>query len=119
MYRIIGGDQREYGPISAEEIRSWAREGRVNGDTRARAEPDGPWQMLRAFPEFADAFASGGSAPTLRSLGGGGPGTLATATTARGQRLDLGECLGRAWRLYISNWGLLFISTLLVTVLEI
>jgi len=30
MYKIIGTDQKEYGPISAEEIHRWISDGRIN-----------------------------------------------------------------------------------------
>ena len=59
MYSIIGGDQREYGPVTAEEIRQWIADRRANGRTLAKAE-GGPWKPLSTFPEFADAL---GAAP--------------------------------------------------------
>ena len=33
MYKIIGTDGRPYGPVSAEEIRRWIAENRVNAQT--------------------------------------------------------------------------------------
>ena len=36
MYRIIGGDGREYGPISLDQMRQWIAEGRVNAQTSCR-----------------------------------------------------------------------------------
>lgn len=58
MYRIIGGDGREYGPVSDAQVRAWVAEGRANADTRA-IEPGGEWRPLSAFAEFADLFAAG------------------------------------------------------------
>ena len=29
-YTIIGGDTKEYGPISADDVRQWISEGRLN-----------------------------------------------------------------------------------------
>lgn len=63
MYKIIGADQKEYGPVTAEQIQQWIRDGRVNAHTQARLEPDGNWQPLSAFPEFAGALQPGGAAP--------------------------------------------------------
>jgi hypothetical protein len=63
MYKIIGADQKEYGPVTIDQIRQWIRDGRVNAHTQARSESGGQWQPLSAFPEFADAFAAG--APTM------------------------------------------------------
>lgn len=53
MYRIIGTDGRQYGPISAEEIRRWFAENRVNAQTLAQAENSPEWKPLYSFPEFA------------------------------------------------------------------
>ena len=36
MYKIIGGDEREYGPVTPEQLRLWISEGRVNARTKAR-----------------------------------------------------------------------------------
>lgn len=63
MYKIIGADQKEYGPVTIDQIRQWIRDGRVNAHTQARLEPGGNWQPLSAFPEFADAFQPGVAAP--------------------------------------------------------
>src|SRR4029077_1712202 len=63
MYKIIGADQKEYGPITADQVRQWIRDGRVNAHTRARLEPGGIWQPLSAFPEFADALQPGAPGP--------------------------------------------------------
>ncbi len=53
MYRIIGGDGKEYGPISAEQLRQWLAEGRVNAQTSVQAEGSTEWQPLSAYPELA------------------------------------------------------------------
>ena len=38
MYKIIGIDGREYGPVSAEQIRHWISAGRADANTKARGE---------------------------------------------------------------------------------
>lgn len=53
MYKIVGGDRKEYGPVTAEQIRQWLQEGRANGDTLVQAE-GGVWKKLSTYPEFAD-----------------------------------------------------------------
>ena len=75
MYKIIGADQKEYGPITSDQIRQWIRDGRVNAHTQARHESGGDWQPLSTFPEFADAFPPGivtPPAPTIAPLSTGG-----------------------------------------------
>jgi hypothetical protein len=52
MYRIIGADHREYGPVSADQIRQWIQEGRVNTATLCQAEGVPGWRPIATFPEF-------------------------------------------------------------------
>lgn len=58
MYRIIGADGREYGPVSRELLLQWLAEGRVNAQTQALAEGGAQWKPLANFPEFAGAWTS-------------------------------------------------------------
>jgi hypothetical protein len=72
MYKIIGADGREYGPITAEQLREWIAEGRANAQTRAMAEGTGLWKPLTEFLEFAPALSSAppvwaAPAPILRA----------------------------------------------------
>jgi hypothetical protein len=55
MYKIMGGDQKEYGPVSSEKVREWITQGRANGQTMVSFE-SGPWKPLATFPEFADVL---------------------------------------------------------------
>jgi hypothetical protein len=65
-YTIIGGDQKQYGPVTAEQLRQWIRDGRVNPQTQVKTEGEAEWRLLSAFPEFADLFGGGiaGSTPS-------------------------------------------------------
>jgi hypothetical protein len=56
MYKIIGADQKEYGPVTADELRIWITEGRAAGTSLVRAE-DGAWKPLSTFPEFSEALS--------------------------------------------------------------
>ena len=58
MYRIIGGDQKEYGPVSADEVRAWIKERRLNASSLARSEGATDWKPLSLFPEFSSTLAS-------------------------------------------------------------
>lgn len=53
MYRIIGGDQKEYGPVSAEEVRRWILDRRLYANSLIRAETATEWKPLSSFPEFS------------------------------------------------------------------
>ena len=57
-YQIIGGDGKEYGPISTEGVTNWLQEGRANGDTRIKEVGAEEWQCVRDLPEFASAFST-------------------------------------------------------------
>ena len=67
-YTIIGGDQKEYGSVTAEDMRKWIADGRLNAQSLAREERDTEWRALSTFPEFADALSAGSAhPPTIRS----------------------------------------------------
>ena len=55
MFKIIGGDGRPYGPVSADQIRQWIAEGRANAQTLAQAEGSVEWKPLGQYPEFFPA----------------------------------------------------------------
>jgi len=38
MYKIIGSDQKQYGPVSENDLRQWIAQGRVNAQTLIQAE---------------------------------------------------------------------------------
>lgn len=77
MYIVIGGDGKEYGPISGEDLRRWVAEGRVNAQSLAKAESDAEFRSLSTFPEFSHLFgiapaaATPGIAPPLAAGDGG------------------------------------------------
>ena len=55
MYRIIGADDREYGPVTAEQLRQWIAEGRANAQTKVLVEGATEWKLLGTLPEFFSA----------------------------------------------------------------
>lgn len=52
MFHIIGGDGREYGPVTVEQVRAWIAAGRANLDTKAKALGTEEWRRLADFGEF-------------------------------------------------------------------
>lgn len=65
MYKVIGADGKEYGPITAKQLGQWIAQGRANATTRVRLETATDWQALGAIPEFAEALAQPPTLPTL------------------------------------------------------
>lgn len=53
MFTIIGGDGKEYGPVTADQVKAWMAAGRANLDTRAKAVGSEEWRRLGDFAEFA------------------------------------------------------------------
>ncbi|MFZ5806422.1 MAG: GYF domain-containing protein [Verrucomicrobiota bacterium] len=58
MFIILGGDGKEYGPSSEEQIKSWIREGRVDANTSIKKQGEDTWKKLADFPELTSASTS-------------------------------------------------------------
>jgi TM2 domain-containing membrane protein YozV len=56
MYKIVGTDGRQYGPVTGDQIRRWLAENRVNAQTLIQAEGSAEWKPLISFSEFASEF---------------------------------------------------------------
>ena len=53
QYKIIGGDGKEYGPISFDQVQNWIREGRANAQTMIKTDTTPKWVPLGQCPKFA------------------------------------------------------------------
>jgi prepilin-type processing-associated H-X9-DG protein len=58
MYRVLGVDGKEYGPVTGDVLRQWIAEGRINAQTHIKPEGAADWQALGAVTEFAPAMAA-------------------------------------------------------------
>ena len=63
MYRVLGADGKEYGPVSGEVLRQWIAEGRAYAQTKVKPEDGADWQTLASVPEFGASFAAPPGAP--------------------------------------------------------
>jgi hypothetical protein len=106
MFKIIGVDKKEYGPVSPEHIRQWIAEGRANAATLVQAEGSAQWVPLGSLPEFAAALPTRPSLPpppgASASASAGtppDPDELAEEIRARDYQVNVGACLGRGWDL--------------------
>lgn len=115
MYKIIGGDGNEYGPVSAEHVHAWIADNRANNQTRAKLEGSEEWNPLASFPEFAEALmaqtrtmlaqqAATTSPPCSSTISAGGPPPVVEGD----YQLDLTGCISQGWELMKGNFGILF-----------
>jgi hypothetical protein len=110
MYTIIGGDQKEYGPIPADDVRQWIAEGRLNEQSLMKGAGDAEFRPLEKFPEFADAFAPRSPMPNAPPPLGG-----AIPLLEHDYNLDLGDCISRGWELVKNNfWPVVGTTTLVL-----
>ncbi|MEO5803750.1 MAG: GYF domain-containing protein [Verrucomicrobiota bacterium] len=118
MYKIIGADQKEYGPISAEQLRQWIAQGRANASTMAQPEGSAEWKPLNALPEFAASFIRNVPPSTPPIVSAVDAEKLANEILARDYNLDIGRCLERAWTLLKADfWPIIGVSALLLLVI--
>jgi hypothetical protein len=63
MYKILGADQKEYGPVTLEQLKQWVREGRANANTLIQGPDSTEWKPLGTFPELAGLSAAAAPMP--------------------------------------------------------
>ena len=61
-YKIVGVDGRQYGPVSADQIRRWIAEGRIESRTPIFTGGTADWTFAGLLPEFANPVAQLGGA---------------------------------------------------------
>jgi len=111
-YFIIGGDGKQYGPVTDDDVRKWIAEGRLNALSQAKGEGDAEFRELAQFPEFAAAFAPSAVPGTI------GPIKTSTDFLERDYELDLGGCISRGYQLLKDNFSLLFLTALVYAGIE-
>ncbi len=120
MFKMIGGDGREYGPVSVEQLREWIADNRANGQTMVQPEGATDWRPLASFPEFAEvlqtASAPPAPAPAADAAAAVEKEPVPTAAFGTGA-LDVGASLGHGWLLMGRHAGLLLGATTLVWLL--
>jgi len=110
MYRILGSDGNEYGPVSTEQLGQWIRERRVNGETRVQGE-DGVWRLLRELPELVVLLQPPIVVPPMI------PAPMEANSVPSDfdgdYDLDIVACLTTAWRLFQKQFSTLFGPTMM------
>jgi len=82
MYKVMGTDGKEYGPVSVETIRQWIAERRAAAETRVQSEGSAEWKPLSAFSEFSAALAGAPRAAAPPPLPGLPPTTAPQGKTS-------------------------------------
>ena len=87
MYKVVGADGKEYGPISLDQLKQWIAQGRVNAQTRVEEVGTTIWKTAADFPElFAALTPSAPLAPPVVTPGpiplAGTPGKTGLATAS-------------------------------------
>ena len=132
MYRIIGGDGREYGPVTAAQIAQWIAQNRANGLTRVKAEGATTWLPLAETPEFAALFAPSPIPPPAAAAEPAEPGALPPQKLApppappeaaheaadRAWTLGVCETLSQGWAIVSRRPGLVVGATLVATLVN-
>jgi uncharacterized membrane protein len=106
MYTIIGGDGKEYGPVSAEQVRSWVSAGRANLQTKIKDVGSDTWKTIADYPEILGASAATSATPAAgKSL------------FREVDKLDIISCYERSWNLLKANFWPLVGASVLMTVI--
>ncbi len=83
MYKLLGSDQKQYGPVTADQVRAWIAQGRANAKSKLQAAGSNKWKPLGEFSEFADALQARGRAASP-PLPGRQPRSAAASPKATG-----------------------------------
>jgi len=117
-YKIIGGDQKEYGPATTDELRLWISEGRLSGPSQIQLEGTTEWKPLASFAEFADALKAQAGYGSLAAPTAANAQAWSQQILAQHPRVEIGRCLSLSWTLLKNNFGLLLGASFLVVVIS-
>src|SRR2546421_10411904 len=86
MYKIIGTDGQQYGPISIDQLRRWIGEGRANAQTLVQTEGVQEWKPLGSVPELAAELKAPAPIATTATL------TSSAAASRASNKIAAGVC---------------------------
>jgi uncharacterized protein DUF4339 len=125
MYKIIGADGQQYGPVGADQLRRWIAENRINDRTLVQPEGAQDWKPLSSFPEFADAFAAKPPPPQSSPPPPFSPPppkpdaeALAAEILARDYRVEIGSCISRSWNLVTGHFWLIVGASFVIGLIQ-
>lgn len=131
MFTIIGGDGKEYGPVTLEQVRNWIADGRANLETQAKRTGDEQWRRLGDYPEISGSEntpppPTAEATPIETDQEGAqdrviiDPKAYAEDLISRADLLDISGCFERGWNLLKANfWPLVGATTVTIILLGI
>ena len=119
MFTILGSDGKQYGPVTADKVQAWIRDGRANLQTKALRQGETEWRTLADFEEFA-------ATPTPPPFVPPAPVSMEAAAAAYTQQplptvpgqIDVFECLSQSFHLWKDNFFPLVGVTLLIMLIQ-
>lgn len=125
MYTIIGGDGKEYGPVTADKVREWMVTNRANAQTRIKRAGMDSWTTVGMLPEFGAAAPAAAEPPAGAPAPAADPtpptgsiGEITEALAAKGRPIAVFGCLNRSFELWKANLLPLVGATLLMMLLQ-
>lgn len=119
-YFFVGGDDREYGPVTADQLRRWIKERRANAASKVRPESSTEWRPLGSVPEFESLFTAQQQkqrTETPPSLDGIRADQIAEDIISDRYDLSITACFSRSRDLYLNHFAILTGTTALVLVI--
>lgn len=90
MFKILGADGKEYGPVTVDQIKQWIKDGRANHETMAEKMGEIGWKPLAQYPDFLDLFpAQPPALPTTPAAAAPVAAASVQAPDARARALQL------------------------------
>src|SRR5690242_9495672 len=114
MYKIIGSDGKEYGPVTDANVRQWIAEGRLNGKSRVKTGEETDFRALETFPEFAEALSPKPPRPAVPPLSRSSSADF----QLHDYELDMGGCIAGGYQSFKDNFSLLFFAVLTFLAVE-
>ncbi len=92
MYRVIGINGQQFGPVAADQIRRWLAENRLNAQSLVQTEGSPDWKPLSAFAEFAAELNAVPPPPLATPATTPPPGYDPVVTARAGSKIPAGIC---------------------------
>jgi hypothetical protein len=90
MFKILGADGKEYGPVTVDQLKQWIHEGRANHETMALKVGEVGWKPLAQYADFSNLFpAQPPALPTAPAAAVPAVPVSTAAPDARGRALQL------------------------------